>query len=389
MPIFRHAWPELSGETGYLARVGGLDDPVLSEESVVFRPTSLADDPLATTADPRARVMADMARGLIPDLGISGLEPVHTTPSSTPGRSVGSARGRGTSPRCPGTTRPSWSCPSAGARCSATPAGCGIHDRDGYPCVVRAVAVQVTLGRTLLDAVERIAQSASTGAGPRADDVRLVRLLAWNAWRIVPGVYQSLLTCLVPACSGTRTRSPCSSSTRPPARDGREDTHLAPDAEFLAERRTSAGRGAARAAPRAGRRAGPPAQDRHALRGRGPLPAVRAPAEAGQPPVPSPAQHDGTNRIAELMVTGSFPSPRRKGDPSRLGASDRVHIANSINHAKGLILRSIDEAVMLIGSLSSNTDRRIDPGIVLPVLAKATKEYADEVETSSPRSRGP
>ena len=70
------AWPELSGETGYLARVGGLDDPVLSEESVVFRPTSLADDLLATTADPRARVMADLARGLIPDLGISWLEPV-------------------------------------------------------------------------------------------------------------------------------------------------------------------------------------------------------------------------------------------------------------------------------------------------------------------------
>ena len=55
-PEFRHWSPKLTGEAGYFTWIGGLNDEVLSGEnfsgeSVVFRTTSLAANPLARTED--------------------------------------------------------------------------------------------------------------------------------------------------------------------------------------------------------------------------------------------------------------------------------------------------------------------------------------------------
>jgi hypothetical protein len=191
-PVFRHWLPELTGDTGYLTWIGD-DDVVLGDESVVFRATSLVASPLACSQDRCGRALASLVQELLPDLKLRSLEPLrHAFHHSWSVRRL-------TRRETPLGKMP-WDDPSLvvvpvhwNGR-FVYPAGSGIHDRHGYPCLARRIDIALSLRPETLQAVDRVA------AGPlsaSAGDVRLCQLLLWNARRILPGAYESLLTSLV------------------------------------------------------------------------------------------------------------------------------------------------------------------------------------------------
>jgi len=190
-PEFRHWLPARTGDKGYLAWIGGADDRTLTEDCIVFRTTNLAVNPLTKTQDPIGRTLADLVKKLLPNLKLGALDPLRKAFDAWTVRRL---------TRHEIVAKMPWDHPAMvvipvrWSGCFIYPAGSGIHDQDGYPCRARKVEVSLCLRPEVLGAVER------TSASPEAastQDLRLCRLLLWNARRILPGAYESLLTCLV------------------------------------------------------------------------------------------------------------------------------------------------------------------------------------------------
>jgi hypothetical protein len=193
-PHFRHLVPEKTGETGYLTWIGG-EERIIDSECVVFRTTTLADSNLLTTQDPRGRSLARLVQELLPDIGLDAVQPLRQ--AFLEGWVVRRLR-----PRQIPLAKMPWDHPfllvvPINAHLPFRyPAGSGIHDRDGYPCEVAKADVHIALRPEVLEAVERVS-TARPGEPPTPQDVRLLRLLLWNCWRILPACYELLLTCLV------------------------------------------------------------------------------------------------------------------------------------------------------------------------------------------------
>jgi hypothetical protein len=192
-PQFRHWSPKLTGENGYVTWVGGHDDGVLTDESVVFRATTLAPSPLALTQDPCGRALAAFVQELLPDLKLIALDPFCRA-----FRDSWTVR-RLTRRETPVGKMP-WDHPALlvvpinWSGRFIYPAGSGIHDRSGYPCRAHKVEVTLSLRPELLSAVDRVSDDPASAS---TEDVHLCQLLLWNARRILPGAYESLLTKLV------------------------------------------------------------------------------------------------------------------------------------------------------------------------------------------------
>jgi hypothetical protein len=229
-PIFRHANPRLAGETGYLSWLGGDEDKLIDDECVAFRCTTLADTGLSEALDPRGRALADLLKELLPDLALGAMRPLReafhrawSVKRLQQGEATPLAKGPWDHPFLLVVPR-DWH------RQVIFPHGSGIHDKDGYPCHAPKVLIHITLKEELVDAVDRL---SARGDGRVADklfflddaymeewvahpptsssvlkdrlqigapmdaDVKLCRKLLYNAWRILPGVYESLLTSLV------------------------------------------------------------------------------------------------------------------------------------------------------------------------------------------------
>jgi len=191
-PEFRHWLAARTGDNGYLAWVGGTDDRTLPEDCIAFRTTNLAASPLTETQDRCGQAMAALVQKLLPNLKPRALEPLLKAFRDT--WSVRRLTQQEPLAKMPWDHPAMVVIPVCWSGCFIYPAGSGIHDQDGYPCRARKVEVSLCLRSEVLDAVKRVS------ASPRAasvQDLRLCRLLLWNARRILPGAYESLLTCLV------------------------------------------------------------------------------------------------------------------------------------------------------------------------------------------------
>jgi hypothetical protein len=192
-PQFRHWSANLTGDNGYLTWIGGHDDGVLTDESVVFRTTTLAASPLVLTQDPCGRALAAFVEEMLPDLKLSALDPLRRAfhDSWTVRRLTRRETPVGKMP---------WDHPAMlvvpinWSGRFIYPAGSGIHDSSGYPCRAHKVEVTLSLRPELLLAVDRVSDNPTSAS---ADDVHLCQLLLWNARRILPGAYETLLTKLV------------------------------------------------------------------------------------------------------------------------------------------------------------------------------------------------
>ena len=132
-PEFRHWMPARTGDEGYLAWVGGKDDRTLTEESVVFRTTSLAISPLTETQDPRGRALAALLQRLLPNFKLRELEPLRK--AFRDAWTVRRLTQRRFWPRCPGTTRPWSPSRSTGTGTSSTQRAAAFTTRTVTPAV--------------------------------------------------------------------------------------------------------------------------------------------------------------------------------------------------------------------------------------------------------------
>ena len=74
------------------------------------------------------------------------------------------------------------------------PLGSGIRDRDNYLCVVKNLKVNVRLSDFVCEAVDKASKNPGVCDEQSA---AICKSLLWNAWRILPGIYETLLTLLI------------------------------------------------------------------------------------------------------------------------------------------------------------------------------------------------
>lgn len=187
-PEFRHWNPEFAGEAGYLA---WFKPP---QECVAFRATSLFSNPCLEEVDGIGQVLAQLTRDLLPDLGLTRIE--HLNRAFHSGWNVNRLDTR----EIPLAKMP-WDHPfllTVPVQWMGTfvyPPGSGIHDRDEFPCVVKKASVRIRLRDSVLAAASHCGQAESEELSDQ--DRELCRTLLWNAWRLLPGAYEALLTTLV------------------------------------------------------------------------------------------------------------------------------------------------------------------------------------------------
>jgi len=204
-PWYRSWRPDWSSESGYVWWL------VPERDSIVFRSTTLFPNFVTERRDEIGMVISSVTRDLIPNLGLAErLEQL--IGAFRDGANVQHLR-----PREQMLAKMPWDHPLLlvlpGSRNErfTYPEGSGIHDSEDLPCVAKRVDVHIRLKDTVVKAVEAISiahtkavpMSSTPGNGspdcndPLAADTQLARLLLWNSWRILPGVYESLLTCLI------------------------------------------------------------------------------------------------------------------------------------------------------------------------------------------------
>jgi hypothetical protein len=203
-PVYRHALPGLSGETGYLARFEYSDQ--LAGECAGFRHTCLFSNPLVATPDEVARRLAGAARAAIPDLsklGVKELEQYRRPFFEGPGNIF---RLR---PRVPyWIAKMPWDhpylllVPIEWNGQFVYPAACGLFDKDALPCVVKKASVSIKLRPEVVAAIDRLSALTALPVSPDEETGRAIHLcqeLVWNANRILPAVYERLFVALVGA----------------------------------------------------------------------------------------------------------------------------------------------------------------------------------------------
>jgi hypothetical protein len=192
-PEYRHWAPELAGEAGYFTLFGG-DDQRVPSDAILIRTLSTKGMPLADTDDAKGRSLASMVLEGLDTLQVEGIGQAREALAN--GWTVSRAR-----PQEEALAKMPWdhpyllAIPQEWIGQFRYPPGSGIHDRDGYPCHARSVTVRIALAPRVVAAFTRLISDGEELIP--ASDVETCRLLLWNAPRIMPGLYETLLTALV------------------------------------------------------------------------------------------------------------------------------------------------------------------------------------------------
>ncbi|MGI8756513.1 MAG: hypothetical protein ACR2MB_11755 [Acidimicrobiales bacterium] len=193
-PTFRHWSGEAAGESGYVTTFGGPHDSRVPLESVLLRTLTTQNMPLVHNRDLKGKALAAMALSGLQALQVEGMD--DTRLSLSQGWTVSRSR-----PQDDALAKMPWDHPYVMAIPISWPgqfrypAGSGIHDEDGYPCLARSVTVRIALKSNVLASFGNLALNGQNATSD--SDTRVCQEVLWNAPRILPGFYETLLMRLV------------------------------------------------------------------------------------------------------------------------------------------------------------------------------------------------
>jgi hypothetical protein len=191
-PVFRHKSSLMAGDGGYAAWIRGGAEGVLpvEGEALVVRASSLSQARYTETDDVYGRALTAIGMGLVPQQVLAEIPELHEALTSPWTSRVCAARDTTLMIKMPWDSPELLVIPTTWSESLCFPAGCGIHDRDGYPCAARSVLTRVNLRNTVLQGVDY-------GDDPGASEGAEVAELVSNVRRILPAIYETILNCLV------------------------------------------------------------------------------------------------------------------------------------------------------------------------------------------------
>ena len=198
-PGFKHWDARFAGEGGYLAWIGGTSNPIILHggEAAVFRCTSLRHTHLCDTVDQVGVTLGRLCLDFFPDRYLSAAPDIISAFRGSWSVRTLAADDVELLPKMPWDHPFLLAVPLDWTGVLCLPAGSGIHDRSGFPCQAQSLKIRIKLQPDVVSSIRDLHRSDEGGRPPTLESVGLCRSLVWNALRILPATYETILTCLI------------------------------------------------------------------------------------------------------------------------------------------------------------------------------------------------